>query len=493
METQDILDGMRGWIETVGLVPPDYEQYAPLVIDGLLHFLSRLPATRLEAIVAAQLELPESAEADERLIGLLRQCPTLHKLGQVIARQAGLPLDLRARLQGLESLAPAPGSYDIDAIVAAEIGVIEGLTVAPDALAEGSVAFVVPFELRSAADGSIRRGVFKALKPEASARLLEDLAIWPELGEYLTARSAEVGLAAVDFRSLLEGVANLLRNEIQLDGEQERLRRARRFYADEPSVIVPELFAFCTPRLTAMERVDGVKVTDPSLPVDLRRRLARTIVAALLAKPFWSTPAGEPFFHADPHAGNLFATPDGKLAIFDWALTTHLNSDQCSAVVQTLVCAAVLDEPGVAAQLAALGDIKAPATVAAGIAAAVAGVRRGAFPGFAWLTALLDRLGRDGAIVFPEETALFRKSLLTLSGVVRDVWPYASVDEVLLASGGRRFVAESWSRPLAPFGSRAFATHVSNSDLVRLMTSLTWTPTRYLLGTYRDALEVLTR
>lgn len=93
--------------------------------------------------------------------------------------------------------------------------------------------------------------------------------------------------------------------------------------------------------------------------------------------------------------------------------------------------------------------------------------------------------------MFPEQTALFRKSLLTLSGVVRDVWPNASVDEVLLAGGGRQFVAESWSRPLAPFGSRAFGTHVSNSDIVRLLTSLSFTPTRFLLGTYRDALEVL--
>ena len=49
---------MRGWIETVVVVPPAYDRYAPLVTDGLLHFLGRLPPARLEAIVADQMLLP---------------------------------------------------------------------------------------------------------------------------------------------------------------------------------------------------------------------------------------------------------------------------------------------------------------------------------------------------------------------------------------------------------------------------------------------------
>jgi len=78
---------------------------------------------------------------------------------------------------------------------------------------------------------------------------------------------------------------------------------------------------------------------------------------------------------------------------------------------------------------------------------------------------------------------------LTLTGVIRDVWPHASIDEVLLASGGRQFVAESWLRPLAPLESRIFGTHLSSEDLLRLLSTFAWTPARYLLGTYRDSLR----
>jgi ubiquinone biosynthesis protein len=493
MESQDIIDAMRSWLETVELVPAEYQSYAPLVIDGVLHFLGHLPQERLDAIVADQMVLAVDASADDRLIALLRQCPTLHKLGQVIARQAGLPAELRLRLQTLESLVPPPGTYDIDAIVARELGVVPGLTVDEYALAEGSVAFVVPFEWKSSPAAQPRRGVFKALKPDAEQHLLEDLAVWPELGDYLAERSVELGLATLDFRSLLDGVARLLRNEIRLDGEQQHLVRARKFYSDSADVVIPELFDFCTPRLTAMERIDGVKVTDSGLASATRRRLAQSIVSALLAKPFWSPPSFAPFFHADPHAGNLFATTDGRLAIFDWALTTELSEAQLAAVVGTLVSAATLDECGIAHNLAVLGSVQREADLRAEIAAAVAEVRRGVFPGFGWFTPLLDRLARNGIVSFPEETALFRKSLLTLTGVIRDVWPSSSIDEVLIASGGRQFVAESWIRAFAPLRSRAFGTHVSNDDLVRFMSSLTWTPARFVLGAYRDALDVLSR
>jgi ubiquinone biosynthesis protein len=170
-----------------------------------------------------------------------------------------------------------------------------------------------------------------------------------------------------------------------------------------------------------------------------------------------------------------------------------LSDAQLAAVVQALLAAAVLEEAGVLRALAVLGDVKREADLRAFVGAALGNVRRGAFPGFGWFTPLLDQLGRSGALTFPEETALFRKSLLTLTGVVRDVWPNASIDEVLLASGGRQFFAESWARPLAPWDSRAFGTHVSNRDLLSLLNSLNWTPARYMLGAYRDALDILAR
>jgi ubiquinone biosynthesis protein len=493
LETPDILDAIRDWIGTIDFLPPAYAVFRPLVTDGFVYFLSRLPPDRLNDIMAAQFALADDVTPNERLIALVRLCPTLHKLGQVVARQPALSVELRARLQGLETLLPPPGNYGIDEIIAAEIGSIPGLTVDGDALAEGSVAFVVPFEWREEPDARPRRGVFKALKPQAEQRLLEDLAVWSDTGDYLEIRIRELGLAPVDVRAMLDGVARLLRNEIRLDQEQVTVARAYQFYADSADVVIPQLFPFCTPRLTAMERIDGVKVTDAECAAPTRRRLAQTIVRALLAKPFWSSPAEQPFFHADPHAGNLLATPDGRLAVLDWALTTTVSQAQLAAVVQVFLAAATLDHAGAAGALGELGHVNDARLLDEALAAALGDVRRGTFPGFTWLTGLLDRLGRSGILTFPEEMSLFRKALLTLTDVARDVWPAASVDQVLIASGGTQFIAESWLRSVSPFDSRDLGTHVSTADVARFVTALSWVPARYMLGAYGDVLALLSR
>ena len=66
-------------------------------------------------------------------------------------------------------------------------------------------------------------------------------------------------------------------------------------------------------------------MTEPGIhdPWD-RRRLGELIVEALIAGPIWS-PAPRATFHADPHAGNLFVTPERRLAILDWSLTGTLG------------------------------------------------------------------------------------------------------------------------------------------------------------------------
>src|SRR5574337_1188000 len=80
--------------EVAALVPAQYAAWRPLVAGGLRFFLENLPARRLSAIVAEQLTLPAAGVA-ERVTALVRHCPTLHKLGQVVARDRRLAPELR--------------------------------------------------------------------------------------------------------------------------------------------------------------------------------------------------------------------------------------------------------------------------------------------------------------------------------------------------------------------------------------------------------------
>jgi ubiquinone biosynthesis protein len=483
----EILGTIRALLESIRLLPETYATYQPLLIDALLFFFEQLTPEHMGAIIRAQAALEADADADTRLVALLRECPTLHKLGQVVSHESGLEPALRERLQSLESLPPAMDPAEIADLLRAELGEPAGVAIARQALAEGSVAVVVPFDWTDAA-GTLRRGVFKFLKPLAVARMHEELAVWTGLSSYLEERTRFYGLPMLDYRGLIEGVARLLLHEIELEREQENLAWAAAFYADSTDVVIPKLLPFSTPRVTAMERIDGIKVTDASVADSVRNKLAKTLVKALIAGPFWKASDLPARFHADPHAGNLFVTPDGKLAILDWALTTELDESQLSAVVRSLMGALTFDELATYASVEQLGRVDDPAALRAEIAAGIARVRRGTFPGFVWLVDLLDRLGRSGAMTFPEATTLFRKSLLTLTGVVADVCREGSVDDVLVRSGAAQFGRELRRRPGATLDSRAFGTHVSNADLIKLWASVPWMPTRYFLETWLELL-----
>ena len=478
-------------LDLARLVPPAYAAYRPLVTDALLCFLERLSPRRREAILAEQLGMPQVASLADRLVALMRQCPTLHKLGQVVARDRRLAPDLRARLQRLESLPPPTAISDVLAIIRRELGAHGDLEVASQAVAEASVAVVVPFTWREPGSVRPRQGIFKVLKPGVEGCLAEELEIWPALGTFLEERCAHHGLPVLDYGDTLESVRRLLLNEVRLDLEQAHLAQAGEFYADSPAVLIPRLLPFCTPRMTAMDRVHGSKVTDADAAQGQRLRLAETMVEALVGKPFWSE-AASAVFHADPHAGNLFVASDGQLAILDWSLVTRLGKAQREDVLQSMLGALTLDEARICGAIAALGrrppDERA---LRAAVGDALRQVRRGVFPGFEWLMGLLDRLAASAILGFPEELVLFRKAVLSLSGVVADVSECCSIDRVLIDAGLTQFLRELAGRALAPAGSRAFGSHVSNADLFGVWASWPVTAAKFWIGSWQDTLETL--
>ena len=448
------------------LLPETLAAWRPLLAEGMAFFLDRLPEARLGAIVAEQFALSANAPAAERITALLAHCPTLHKLGQVVARQPGLDAELRRHLQALESL---PASTDIDALlthVRAELGHDSGLRLADRALAEGSVAVVLPFSWRQ--DGRSHEGVLKALKPGVAQRLAEELAILPALGDFLARRGAELDLPDIDYRSHLDTAGRLLTQEIRLEHEQANMHAASSLLADDADVFVPALLPWCTPKLTAMERIDGAKLSDAALPAHEARRLGRALVAGLLARPFWSRTDTVPF-HGDLHGGNLLLAADGRIAVLDWSLTARLTKAEREALVEVALAALALDTRRIAAGLAGLGlQGTGDAAIATTVDRALDTlVQRGRPLGFDWLVGLLDALALQGASGFGAQLAVFRKSWLSLAGVLADLGSVGDADRPLIGLGLQRFAAEWPARLLAPADSRAFSTHVSTADLMR--------------------------
>jgi ubiquinone biosynthesis protein len=459
--------------ELAAVVPDCYAAFRPIVADGLTFFLRHLVPLRLAEVFAAQAALPADANLPRRLVLFLHACPALHKIGQVVARDRRLDPELRRHLQELESLEPrTPVEEWRPALTRALAPAAKEyrIRVAERPLAEGSVAVVVPLTWSDPADGARaprQHGVAKLLKPGVVERLDEDLRILGLLADYLEERWHAYGLPPLAYREVLDDVAELLASEVDLRLEQVHLARAGRQFAGKGDVWIPRLLPFCTDTMTAMERVHGRKITDRQAVAPWQRpALLRTTVRALLADVLFSRDESV-LFHGDPHAGNLLATLDGRLAILDWSLAGQLTTRDRVQVMQILLGGLARDAGRIAGAIATLARDDRADVVRRQVEAALAELSWYTPPGPAWVLGLLDSLAHAG-VRFPPRLLLFRKAYLTLQGVLADVLPVVPVEAVLMAEGLTQF---AWEWPLRwwkALDDRDYATHVSTADLMRL-------------------------
>ncbi|WP_182866551.1 AarF/UbiB family protein [Rhodopirellula sp. JC639] len=475
------------------ILPPQHAHFARPIREGLGLFLSGLPEPQQRSILRGQAKLPASASFSQRLGILARSSPVLHKVGQILARDKRLPLELRGYLSELESLAPSVSQQEVERAVVDELGPTDrlGITLGP-AIAEASVAVVVPFDCDRTVGATAASGVMKVLKPGIEEQLDRELSLLVQVGEQLDRRCDELQIPQLDYRDAFTQAHVRLLDEVQLENEQRHLVQAKAFFADEPRVQIPTLLEHCTKRVTSMERLSGGKVTEHGLFAKREKRQLATLVGeALIAGPIFSK-SDHPIFHGDPHAGNLFLTDEGRLGILDWSLVGRLGADVRRTVVQLCLSAILLDARAVAARMAELA-VQPPADPSALKAVAekwVCSVRRGQFPGLSWMVAMLDEAVQHAKLRVSDELMLFRKSLLALEGVVTDVGERTGIlDRTLNTEFLRHFAIELPQRWLHPPFSRSFATRLSNFDITQAMFAAPAAFTSFLSGHALDAIE----
>lgn len=480
----------------------EYVRFARPVREGLIRFLESLPAAYQQEIVDRQAELPITASISERLATLARSCPVLHKLGQVLARDQRLAPELRQHLRELESFTPTVDEQTIRATVQRELGPVEtrGIRLEFPAIAEASVAVVVPFvQIRAdqaASDDSRSRstgGVLKILKPGIEDRLELELNLLTQVGAHLDECCHRLAIPHLDYEDAFQQIREKLLYEIRLDEEQKHLTAASSFYADDPQVLIPALLEHCTPRITAMERIIGWKITDHKLgeSADRFRRLSDLVARALVARPFFSR-ASCSMFHSDPHAGNLFVTHDGRLAILDWSLVGWLDESARHAVVQIIRYAAALNPQGIVRVLEGLAVRRLPdrSVLEKIIHSRLTDIRHGSFPGMKWLIGLLDDAVQSAGLRFSPDLMLLRKSLHTLEGVFAEMGADEfQMDRTLLTQFISHFAQEWPRRWVSPFHSHDFATHLSNADLLGSLLGCPATAGRFWLETTFDMMN----
>ncbi len=371
---------------------------------------------------------PEEFVKDLEALG-----PSFVKLGQSLSTRPDMVppayLDALQRMQ--DDVSPLDAA-ELVPIVEEELGVrLSKIFVEFDTapLGGASLAQVHRARLR---DG--RQVAVKIQRPNIVDTIRLDLSILAALAEKVD-RFTDIG-RRMRFSEWIGEFRKSLFSELDYRAEADNLQRFGQHLAAYPELYVPQpLWDLTGRRVLTMELVSGVKTTDLS---GLRRTeesfapLARTLMKAYLDQVFVH---GD--IHADPHPGNLLVTGDGRLALLDLGMISHIPPNLRERLLKLLFAAVDGRGEAVAAESIAIGMrledfeearyLREVGALVSHYAARIgsAAVSEGR------LMLDLTRIGASCGLRTPPELSLLGKTLLNLEAVCKALDPEIDMKRIV--------------------------------------------------------------
>ena len=355
---------------------------------------------------------------------LERLGPAFIKMGQILATRRDLVTpDLAVELAKLQDDVPTMAWEEMRVRIESELGgPVDTLFSVFDTtpLAAASIGQVYRAALPDGTPVAV-----KVQRPGVTETMEIDLEILVDLGRRISAHT-QWG-KDYDVSALAQEFADVLRAELDYTHEGRSMDRFREAFADDPHIVIPEVFwDHSTSRVLTMSFIDGVpatKLEEGDVEGVDRVGLVEEGVGAYFKQIF-----DLGFYHADPHAGNLFALPDGAIAFVDFGRTATVSRRNREAVFDMLL--AVFDDDPRAATEAVLTMTGMPpevdvARLEVELARLLALYRRGqgAGGGLDDLVQRLLALVREHRLHLPTELTVLLTTLGMLDGVAAQLDP----------------------------------------------------------------------
>ncbi len=357
---------------------------------------------------------------------------TFVKLGQMLSMRPDLVGEAAAtefaKLQ--ENVRPIPHA-DVLAAVETSLGrswhaVFRSIAQKP--LAAASVA-----QVHRAVTKQGKAIVLKVQRPGIRAEVMRDLHILALLARLLE-RYVPAARSYQPVEILRTFSAWTVR-ELDFTVEAGHVERFREDFAREPRMHVPAVhWAYTRPDLLALDEVTGTRITDAAgmRRAKIQRRKTAQFVMEAFLRQFFVTG----FFHGDPHPGNLLATADGGIVLYDFGIMGFLHAhlrDDLVAVFQAYVrrdVDAYLRHVLDLSRLAPDADVGAfkneVRTIMDGLL-----YRPTAHKGIPEAFWRIIVAGGSHGVRFPTDLVLFAKALITIEGVIRTLDPHMEIDAAM--------------------------------------------------------------
>ncbi len=462
------------------VIPDAYSEYRQIAHDGILFLLSNFSPTRLVELIVDQLLMEENVSVEERLIRLAGQIPTLHKLGQIIARNRNVAPSFRTWLIRLENDLNVSDIAAVRNTIQEEIGEwIKTFSIRIDdrILAEASVGAVVAFTWLQPDTGERAKGVFKVIRPGIQAYLDEELRLLDETAMFFEKNRERYPLQDFRFIETFSDIKEALQEETDLLGEQANLRKAFRFYSGAKLARIPRVLPFSTEHLTAMEFMNGAKITDVPISSDDRETCAQLLWKAVIVHPLFSGEE-QTLFHGDPHAGNIFASEgkhevESKVTLLDWSQTGYLSKRQRIKMLRLMIGVITEDKGLICDAVGKLSteNLKEEPLFLRKLEKIIHDIvvsdEYARYPLVKKAFFLIDQSMLKG-IPFPRELLLFRKAFFTLEGLLHDLDPTFDMDTSMI-----RLVADILMEELPKRWAYLLLLHSDCPEYYRSMLSTT--------------------
>ena len=336
-----------------------YRQIAEVLIRNGLGYL--VDVFRLKRFVPFQQSDDAHSTTDESRIQPVRLRLALEELGatfikfgQILSTRADLlPPEYVKELARLhDDATPVPNDAIIET-VASELGKPVEMIFARFDHAPLAAASIGQAHAATLQDGT--DVVVKVRRPGVVEQVHEDIEILRNIAAAASRRWPEA--EHYDLVGLTNELADTLQSELDYVREGKNAERFARNFQGNSTVHIPRVFwDTSTSRVLTLERVRGVKIDDPAAlaAVDIDgKTLAHRAVGMLLQMIF-----EDGFFHADPHPGNFFIEPGGRIGLVDFGMVGSVDERSRELLADLLLALTSRDADRVVDGMLGLGVVR---------------------------------------------------------------------------------------------------------------------------------------